>query len=142
MTELLKVKERHDYTHLNGVLKERVSEICALVAKKMVELELDHIAINDKYSLNMVTHRDYTTFLVLEDADKERDAFVSDTACTWDGYPRYNTEFCDFYADYHLDELTTKQRLLLLNSTKAIADALCKSEDEKCAILNAALGIK
>lgn len=142
MKTLDEVYYREDYTHLNGILSERVSEIQEKVAEKMDELELSCLKVTEDVSFQIVKHNDGNRFVALTTKGNKERAFVSSTNRLLDGYPYYNSKFCAYYAEYGYRKLSTKEKLTILNNVRTIVENLDMVEDEKCEVLRKALGMK
>lgn len=142
MKTLAQICERNDYRHLSGILKNRVNDICSLTAKKMDEIEITKLPLTDNLEIKAISYNDGSKIIALVKQGCEKEYFIADTNCLWDGYSQYNALYTWFYEEYGLYELTTELRLAILNNVQAIISGLDANEDERVEILRAALGEK
>jgi len=55
MKTLDEIINRQDYIHINGALSERSTELAIKVARKMMQLEMRTVTIDDKHELHRVS---------------------------------------------------------------------------------------
>lgn len=137
------VIKRDNYARLTKELKTKAEALAEIIRRKMSELDIDEIKINDiKYKINCVKSNNHLDEYYYLSVVKNIDI---DYYCEYDEFYSLEDIECDYYYYYdfhcHIVGASNKDALRFINSANEFIQRLGEIEEEQVNEVNKVLSI-